>query len=231
MVVASLVVAALLNALHASQLPPTAPDSNVRRTSSAGETMVAPASSAAGVVWYRREPQMDARLMPTVVPTLLPTSTRPLTTDTIPRRRRAVEYSDWYYRRLQLHRWGSWLEFPVFGTEYWLGQKLISRTGESEDWVKSTHGAVAGTLGGLFAINTVTGLWNLYDSRHDTDQRGLVWTHSALMMVADAGFAITGLLANDAEESRGATRHRNVAVFSMSLATVGTLAMWLKRGL
>src|SRR5512147_2474472 len=64
--------------------------------------------------------------------------------DTLPkRRRRSVEYSDWYYRRLQVHRWASWLELPVFGTEYWLGQKLISDQ-HVAGWVKPTHATVAG---------------------------------------------------------------------------------------
>jgi hypothetical protein len=151
--------------------------------------------------------------------------------DTQPRRRRhAVEYSDWYYRRLQIHRWGSWLELPVFGTEYWLGQKLINDV-QLANWVKPTHTAVAGVLGGLFTVNTITGVWNLYDSRHDTEDRALVWTHSALMLASDAGFAITGALAGGAKRA-GVDRnaHRAVAITSMSLATAGTVLMWVKRG-
>jgi hypothetical protein len=87
----------------------------------------------------------------------VPDWSRTLTADTVPRRRRAVEYSDEYYSRLQLHRWGSWLEFPVFGAEYWLGQKLMSRDETPASWVKPTHAVVAGALGGLFALNTITG--------------------------------------------------------------------------
>ncbi len=217
MIVASLVVAALLQvAVPTSDSTGTIPLPGASR----GATS-APAGSAADAAWYRREPSVDARLMP---------RWERATLDTIPRRRRAVEYSEWYYRRLQVHRWGSWLELPVFGTEYWLGQKLISG-GEREDWVKPTHATVAGVLGGLFAINTVTGVWNLYESREDTDQRALVWTHSALMLAADAGFVTTALLAQDAGDDRGAKRHRTVAVTSMGLATAGTLVMWVKRGL
>lgn len=156
----------------------------------------------------------------------------PAASDTQPRRRRhAIQYSDWYYRRLQVHRWGSWLELPVFGTEYWLGQKLINDA-QLASWVKPTHGAVAGVLGGLFTINTITGVWNLYDSRNDTEDRALVWTHSVLMLASDAGFAIAGALGGNAEHA-GSDRnmHRNVAIASMSLATAGTLLMWVKRGL
>jgi hypothetical protein len=217
MIIASMLVAALLQAGV-----PTSDSSSVSPAPQASrEATSAPAGSAADTPWYRRESSVDARLMPRWEKTQA--------LDTIPRRRRAVVYSEWYYRRLQLHRLGSWLELPVFGTEYWLGQKLISG-GEREDWVKPTHAAVAGVLGGLFTINTVTGLWNLYDSRGDTDQRALVWSHSALMLAADAGFAITGLLAGEADDGGGGGSHKTAAVTSISLATVGTLLMWVKRG-
>jgi hypothetical protein len=221
MVVASLFISALL---QAGVAPPdsnsAAPTANAVRAAT-----FAPAASSADTSWYHRYHRatpLDTRLMPT--------STLDATRDTVPRRRRAVEYSDWYYRRLQVHRWGSWLELPVFGAEYWLGQKLLSPN-DRPDWVKPSHGAVAGVLGGLFTINTVTGLWNLYDSREDTDQRTLVWSHSVLMLAADAGFAVTGLLAQDAGDNRGVGRHRTMAVTSMGLATAGTLIMWIKRGL
>ena len=78
----------------------------------------------------------------------------------------------------------------------------------------------------------MTGVWNLYDSRHDTDERALVWSHSALMLAADAGFAVTGLIAGDADHSTsGANRHRTAALTSIGLASAGTLLMWVKRGL
>jgi hypothetical protein len=108
----------------------------------------------------------------------------------------------------------------------------MSRTETPGSWVKPTHQGVAGALGVLFGLNTITGVWNLYDSRHDTDQRALVWSHSALMLAADAGFGITGLLASDADRSiNGQDRHRNAALTSIGIATAGTLLMWFKRGL
>jgi hypothetical protein len=76
-------------------------------------------------------------------------------------------------------------------------------------------------------------VWNLYDSRNDTEDRPLVWTHSALMLASDAGFLITAALAGDDNEFGGnnRNRHRTAAITSMSLATAGTLLMWIKRGL
>jgi hypothetical protein len=167
---------------------------------------------------------MDARLVPDW--------SRRLEVDTNPRRKKAVSYSDEYYSRLQLHRWGSWLEFPIFGAEYWLGQKLMSPDEIPADWVKTTHAIVAGGLGGLFALNTITGVWNLYESRNDTDQRALVWTHSALMLAADAGFVVTASLAGGAHDSfHTRDQHRQGALISMGIASAGTLIMWIKRGL
>jgi hypothetical protein len=219
MVVASFFVAALL---QATPLTSAARDT-LSASTQLGATS-APTDSAGASAWQRRVPSVDARLVPDW--------NRSLPSDTIPRRRRkAVEYSDEYYSRLQMHRVGSWLEFPIFGAEYWLGQKLISREGTS-DWVKPTHAVVAGALGGLFALNTVTGVWNLYESRHDTDDRALVWLHSALMLASDAGFLITAMRAGDAEDSIGGeNRHRDAALVSMGIASAGTLIMWFKRGL
>jgi hypothetical protein len=220
MVVASLLVTALL------QVAPVAfasGDTVPANHPAVGATF-APADSATALAWDHRQASMDARLVPDW--------SRRLEVDTNPRRKKAVSYSDEYYSRLQLHRWGSWLEFPIFGAEYWLGQKLMSPDEIPADWVKTTHAIVAGGLGGLFALNTITGVWNLYESRNDTDQRALVWTHSALMLAADAGFVVTASLAGGAHDSfHTRDQHRQGALISMGIASAGTLIMWIKRGL
>jgi len=121
------------------------------------------------------------------------------------------------------------VELPLFAAEYWLGNKLISHSETPGSWVKPTHTSVAAALGGLFALNTVTGVWNLYDSRHDTDQRALVWSHSALMLAADAGFTYAGVkLSKDAETDFNKRReHRTIALSSMAVTIVSGLAMKL----
>ena len=94
--------------------------------------------------------------------------------------------------------------------------------------IKPAHGVVAVGLGALFALNTVTGVWNLVDSRKDPAGRTRRLLHSALMLAADAGFAYTGSTASDASESpHNRTRHKNAALVSMGLSTVGTVMMWL----
>lgn len=147
--------------------------------------------------------------------------------DTTPvrRRPRAIEYSDWYARRLMVHRIGSYVELPLFASEWYLGNKLLN--GDGTDTQKNLHGVVAGGLGVLFGVNTLTGLWNLYDSRNDPSDRKKKIIHSALMLAADAGFAATGLAAGDADEDSGRrSLHKNLALSSMGVSTVGTLIMW-----
>jgi hypothetical protein len=186
----SVIVALLMSA----PVVPSAADTVQSPDSISSEATSAPADSSR--LRYRQA-EFDARLArPIAIFSII---------DTLPRRRRAaIEYSDWYYRRLQIHKWGSYAELPVFGAEYWLGSKLLSRNEIPGSWVKPTHAGVALALGGLFSLNTLTGVWNLYDSRHDTDQRALVWSHSALMLASDAGFVATGLLADDAGHTTAA---------------------------
>lgn len=142
------------------------------------------------------------------------------------RRPRAIEYSDWYARRLMVHKIGSYVELPLFAGEWYLGNKLLN--GDGTDTEKNLHGVVAGGLGVLFGVNTLTGAWNLYDSRNDPSDRTRKIIHSVLMLASDAGFALTGAVAGDARENEGRRNlHKNLAIGSMGLSTAGTLMMWL----
>ena len=159
---------------------------------------------------------------------LAPRAVAPDTT----RRPKAVEYSDAYYTRLTIHRWGSYAELPLFAGEWVLGQKLLS-SGPQASWVRPAHGTVAGALGVLFAVNTVTGGWNLWDARHDTEGRTKRIVHSVLMLAADGGFALAGASAPE-DEGEGdwqgrANTHRAIALTSIGLATAGTVMMWIDR--
>ena len=138
----------------------------------------------------------------------------------------AVDYSDAYYTRLTIHRVGSYTMLPLFAAEYFLGDQLLKGGGE-DSWIKPVHVGVAMGIGGLFTANTVTGLWNLWDARHDPNGRKLRILHTTLMLAADAGFAITPLFADD--DGGSATLHKNAAIASMSVATLGTAIMWFRR--
>ena len=155
---------------------------------------------------------------PTLAPSLF-------AVDTTRPRPRAIEYSDAYYTRLTIHRWGSYIMLPMFAGEYVLGNELLNGSSPSS-WVKPTHTAVAVGLGALFGVNTITGAWNLWDSRADPNNRALRYTHTILLLAADAGFAWTGTMSDPKGSHNNAVRHRNVALGSMGLATVGTGLMW-----
>jgi hypothetical protein len=136
--------------------------------------------------------------------------------DTGQTRPRAVEYSEGYGRRLAIHRIASYAELPLFATEFVLGQKLLSderNGGTAPGGLKTAHTIVAGGLGALFAVNTVTGVWNLVEARHDPAGRTRRTIHSIGMLLADAGFVWTATLAGDARRSdAAANRHRNAAI-------------------
>ena len=141
-------------------------------------------------------------------------------------RRHAVTYSEWYNRRLTMHRIGSYTVLPLFAGEYVLGNQLMH--GNTDGGVKPAHVAVATGIGALFTVNTVTGLWNLWDSREDPAGRTRRTIHAITMLASDAGFVWTGAIAGDAKRSNAnARRHRNVALGSIGVATIGTAMMWL----
>jgi hypothetical protein len=144
----------------------------------------------------------------------------------VTRRRHAIQYSDWYNRRLTIHRIGSYTMLPLFAAEWSLGQNLLQDR-ERSTWMLDTHQFVAGAIGVLFTVNTVTGAWNLWDSRHDPAGRTRRILHAALMLGSDAGFVWTGIAANSAGRSRtDADHHRAIALSSIGLSTAGTLMMW-----
>ena len=113
---------------------------------------------------------------------------------------------------------------PLFIGEYALGEKLLNGTNVSSS-VKSTHQLVAGGIGVLFVVNTVTGVWNLWEGRAAPGQGKRV-VHAMLMLAADVGFAITPSLAEEEGGSDQLRTHRNVALGSMALSTAGAALMW-----
>ena len=147
--------------------------------------------------------------------------------------RKAIEYSDAYATRLKIHQIGSYAILPLFAAEYLLGEQLLDdrrdNFGSDDDsGANGPHAAVAVALGAVFTANTVTGLWNLAESRKDPAGRTRRWLHTIGMLVADAGFVLTAGAAGDAGETNaGADRHRNLAIASIGVATVSTIMMWL----
>jgi len=136
----------------------------------------------------------------------------------------SVDYSEWYYRRLDLHRWGSYVMLPLFVAQYVAGSRLES--GSDDDWAEDVHPLLAGGVAAVFASNTLTGVWNLWEGRADPNDRKRRFLHAGLMLLADAGFVATGILADQAEDDgSGAGAHKTVAIASMGVATLSWALM------
>jgi hypothetical protein len=153
----------------------------------------------------------------------------PASVDTPRVRPRAVEVSDWYGRRLTIHRSLSYATVPIFAAQWIAGERVYKYGNEAPDWAKTTHRAGATVLAGIFTVNTVTGLWNLWDSRSVSSGRTLRTVHALTMLTADAGFTYAGVkLSKDAETDFNKRReHRTIALSSMALTVVSGLAMKL----
>jgi len=152
--------------------------------------------------------------------------------DTTPRRRRkAIEVSEWYERRLRIHRYGAYAMIPLFAFQAAAGNQLYNKGSRAPGWAKTGHRVGATGLATVFGLNTVTGLWNLWDSRAVEQGRTRRTIHTLLMLVSDAGFTYAGIkLSEDAEGSADKRRqHRNMAYASMGVALTGAGMMVLWR--
>lgn len=151
--------------------------------------------------------------------------------DTVPRRRRAIEVGDWYERRLRIHRYGAYAIFPLFAAQAIAGNEIFKDPQNAPDWAKTTHRVGATGLAAVFTVNTVTGLWNLWDSRAATQGRTRRTAHALLMLASDAGFTYAGVkLSDQAENSLEKRReHRMWAYGSMATALTGVAVATLGR--
>ena len=153
-----------------------------------------------------------------------------------PQRPRAVEMSEGYHLRLTIHYIASFATLPLFVAEYIVGTKLYNdypAVSSSQQSLRNTHRVIALGVAGLFAVNTVTGAWNLWDTRKDSKGALRRYLHSGLMFAADAGFVATGLTAPHGGHrltSTPANRslHRTLAIGSMgtALASYAMMLIW-----
>ena len=141
----------------------------------------------------------------------------------------ATTYSNGYEVRLKIHKYASYATLPLFATEFALGQSLYNdpETGTR----KGIHAALGTGIVGLFGVNTVTGVWNLWESRHDENGRKLRILHSVLMLAADGGFVAASATGPNSRRPGFASdkvTHRNIAVASIGVGTAGYLLMLFK---
>lgn len=143
--------------------------------------------------------------------------------DTVRRRPRAIEVSDWYERRLRIHRYGAYATYPLFALTAVAGTQLYDDPRNGAPWARNSMRYGATALATVFTSNTVTGLWNLWDSRSVPRGRTPRVLHTLLMIASDAGFSYAGSrLAEQAENSVDKRReHRTWAYGSMATALTG----------
>ena len=140
---------------------------------------------------------------------------------------KAIEVSDWYNRRLTVHRWLSYATVPLFGFQYAAGKQIWDNGAGAPSWARTGHRVGATALAGVFTVNTVTGVWNLWDSRHTSEGRARRYIHTLSMLTASAGFTWAGAkLSEEAENDRDKRAlHRKVALTSMGITAVSGVLM------
>jgi hypothetical protein len=149
---------------------------------------------------------------------------------------KAFEYSDAYRTRAKIHKLSSWAMLPLFGIETYIGQKMFNDVTQATDGARRLHKTVAWGIGGLFALNTATGIPNLVESRSDPDKSDLALIHGVLMLVADAGFLVSALTRPNSQTASGLNiyepkknQHLTIAYASISVASFSYLLMLFNR--
>ena len=146
-------------------------------------------------------------------------------------RPKAIEVSDAYATRLKIHRIASYATLPLFAAQFAAGQTLFNADANGTPrpaWARSVHRPIAYALGGLFAVNSVTGAMNWWET-HDDGSPGLAWrtAHAVLMLASDAGFAYAGSIGTGAKSSyQTRDTHRRWAIGSMAVALTGYAMMF-----
>jgi hypothetical protein len=136
-----------------------------------------------------------------------------------------VTYSHGYQVRARVHRVSSTAMLPLFATQVWLGQSLPDDPASNR---RTAHIAVGSAIGGLFAVNTATGVWNLIEARRDPYRRKQRMFHGTLMLAADGAFLASAMLApSEGNETGSRSAHRAVSLTAVAVATAGYLVMLL----
>ena len=155
--------------------------------------------------------------------------------DTV-KQKKSVDYSGGYAVRADIHKFTSYATGPLLLAQYITGEELLNKGSAAPNWAKDLHQPLSMVLGGVFIVNTVTGVWNLRASRSDPAGRTRRTVHGVIMLLADAGFAYAASIAPSIEEideriaqgQRGGwTDHKKVAMASIGVATAGYLMMYL----
>jgi len=150
----------------------------------------------------------------------------------------AVTYSNGYQVRAKIHKVASFATLPLFGAEFALGQSMYNNSTNS-DTRRGLHGAIGTGIVSLFAVNSVTGVWNMIEDRKNpTEHHTRRLIHGILMLTANAGFLATaatgpheshrGILTGVSSSNKAL--HRDLAIGSIGVGSVGyTLMLFGKK--
>ena len=168
------------------------------------------------VGWAQEQPTSDA-MSSSVNP---PSAALPQTVPT------SSPYTRAYQIRQDIHKYASYATLPLFASEYALGASLPSEPGRKGS-PRGLHAALGTGLVGLFVVGTVTGGWNLWQSRHEKPHRTPRMIHSFLMIAANVGFVATSASAPSEHHpttfDHDRKTHRNIAIASIGIGTAGYL--------
>lgn len=138
-----------------------------------------------------------------------------------------LKYSKGYFTRRKIHKYASIATLPLVISEAIVGQKLMDD--RNDDSLRSAHSALAAGIGVLFGIESVTGVWNMWEARKNPNGRGKRLFHGILMLAADAGFVATAATAPHHEDNgardNDASAHRAIAYTSFGVAAVSYVYM------
>ena len=142
-------------------------------------------------------------------------------------RPRAIEVSDWYSRRLTLHRRTAYAIIPMFAFQAAAGKQIWDYGNRAPRWARTGHRIGATAIAAAFSVNVVTGVWNLWDSRGTPEGRGLRYLHAASMLAATTGFTVAGAYLSEKAETDSDMRklHWQVAISSMGVTVVSGVLM------
>lgn len=143
-------------------------------------------------------------------------------TDTLKRKKPPlVEYSDVYHTRVGIHRTLSYAMIPLFIGSAYTGFQLRNKREQAPQWTRDIHGPLAAGTAIVFGMNTLTGIWNLWEGRKDPVDRKKKLLHSALFLAAGAGFTyVTAAGDNIRASGKSNHWHRDIALGSMGLSLI-----------
>jgi hypothetical protein len=147
------------------------------------------------------------------------------------RRRRipAVEYSEVYHTRVSVHRALSFAMIPLFIGSAYTGFQLRNKGVDAPKWTRDIHGPLAAGTAVVFGMNTLTGVWNMWEGRKDPVDRGKRLVHGALFLAAAAGFTYVTAAGDNIHSSGRPNRwHRNIALGSMTVSLVSWSIMMFR---